>query len=242
MPKAPSPPALRIGDAVSFPHRGGCRHGYLLEPPGRGKHTRVLDHEERVWRVPAGQLKPTGRPRCRVLITPQDDARAGWALGDPVAFRQGSGVRGGLVVKLNPKRAVIQCDDRRWNVPYGALRSPAGIRPPQQARRLRAVATLARDLMDAHGLESWTLAFVEARRRLGDCSYQHRLIRIARHHAIEDPEADIRDTVLHKIAHALAGPEAHHGPLWKAIARRIGATPRAKAYDRASTQPGGTGR
>ena len=41
----------------------------------------------------------------------------------------------------------------------------------------------------------------------------------------------IRDTVLHEIAHAIAGREAGHGPLWKVTARRIGATPRAKAYE-----------
>ncbi len=35
------------------------------------------------------------------------------------------------------------------------------------------------------------------------------------------------DTLLHEIAHALAGPEAGHGPAWKAVAVRIGATPRA---------------
>ena len=55
--------------------------------------------------------------------------------------------------------------------------------------------------------------------------------RIGRGHALEGNEEEIRDTVLHEIAHAIAGPEAGHGPLWKATARRIGATPRAKTYD-----------
>lgn len=244
MPKAPSPPRLRIGDAVSFLHRRhGLRHGYLLQPQGRGNYAHVLDYEGLVWRIPEDKLNATDRRRCRVLITPHDDARAGFALDDPVTFELRSTVRQGTIVKLNPKRAVVRCADGNWRVPYAALRSPAGSQPPEHGRRLRAAATLARGLMDAHGLESWTLAFVEARRRLGDCSYRHRLIRIARHHAIEHAEHDIRDTVLHEIAHALAGPEAHHGPVWKAVARRIGATPRAKAYDLAPAppQPGGAG-
>lgn len=91
---------------------------------------------------------------------------------------------------------------------------------------------MARRLMEEHGLTGWTLAFVEARRRLGDCHYQDRVIRISRAHALEGSEEQIRDTVLHEIAHAIAGPEAGHGPLWRATARRIGATPRAKTYER----------
>ena len=57
------------------------------------------------------------------------------------------------------------------------------------------------------------------------------MIRISRTHALEGSEEQIRDTVLHEIAHAIAGREAGHGLLWKVTARRIGATPRAKAYE-----------
>lgn len=234
MPNTPPRPRLRIGDAVSFLHlRHGLLHGCLLQPQGRGSYAHVLDCEGLVWRVPEHKLAATARPRWRVVITPHDDARAGWAPGDPALFGPPSELRRGTILKLNPKRAVVRCADGDWNVPYGALRSPAGRQPPEHGRSLRAVARLARDLMDAHGLEDWTLAFVESRRRLGDCRHDHRLIRIARHHAIGHAEADIRDTVLHEIAHALAGHAAGHGPVWKAVARRIGATPRAKAYDRA---------
>jgi hypothetical protein len=34
----------------------------------------------------------------------------------------------------------------------------------------------------------------------------------------------VRETILHEIAHALAGPRAGHGPRWRAIAHRIGST------------------
>jgi predicted SprT family Zn-dependent metalloprotease len=37
-----------------------------------------------------------------------------------------------------------------------------------------------------------------------------------------DNTHDFEDTVLHEIAHILAGPEAGHGRLWKRIAREIG--------------------
>jgi predicted SprT family Zn-dependent metalloprotease len=36
---------------------------------------------------------------------------------------------------------------------------------------------------------------------------------------------EVRDTVLHELAHALAGKAAGHGPHWKAICLKIGARP-----------------
>ena len=77
--------------------------------------------------------------------------------------------------------------------------------------------------MDGHGLTGWTLAFGEARKRLGACHFRHHVIWISRTHALEGSKEQIRDTVLHEVAHAIAGHEAGHGPLWKAAARRIGA-------------------
>ena len=81
--------------------------------------------------------------------------------------------------------------------------------------------------MDRHELADWTLAFTESGRRLGDCNFRDRVIPIGRTHALEDSDERIRDTVLHEIV----GPEAGHGPLWKATARRIGATPEARNYE-----------
>ena len=233
IPSTTQTPSPRIADAVALYHRGRLIHGYLLERPGRRKHPRVLDYRQRVWRVPNARLTRTDRHRCRVLMTPHDGARTGWTLGDPVTFDLRWSLQQGTIAKFNPKRAVVQCRDRHWSVPYADLHHPQGSPGARRTNRRHTIAALARDLMDAHGLDDWTLAFVESRRRLGECWYDHQLIRIARHHAIEDPEPEIRDTVLHEIAHALAGHAAGHGPVWKAIARRIGATPQAKAYDRA---------
>ena len=39
----------------------------------------------------------------------------------------------------------------------------------------------------------------------------------------------VRDTVLHEIAHALVGPEHGHDPVWKKMAVKLGALPRASA-------------
>ncbi len=43
----------------------------------------------------------------------------------------------------------------------------------------------------------------------------------------------------HEIAHAIAGPDAGHGPVWKAVAVRLGATPRAcESSPHVVVQPG----
>ncbi len=164
-------------------------------------------------------------------MTRHDEARAAWRVGDTVTFAGSNGPMHGEIVKLNPKRARVRCGDTGWNVPYGLLRAARGGRVRNGTDRLNGVAEMARGLMDEHGLADWTLAFVESGRRLGDCNFRDRVIRIGRAHALDDGEEQTRDTVLHEIAHAIAGPEAGHGPLWKAIARRIGATPKARSYE-----------
>ena len=224
---------LPIGSAVRFPYRGAAVEGHLLRRQGRRRFAKVIDAEDRIWNVPEAALRETGGPRRATLVTPQDEARAAFRLGDKVTFAGPDGPVGGEIVKLNARTARIRCAQARWVVPYGLLQAREKDAPRTGgAARLNAVAAMARGLMDAHGLADWMLAFVESGRRLGDCGFDDRVIRIGRAHALDGGEAEIRDTVLHEIAHALAGPEAGHGPLWREAARRLGATPRAKAHEK----------
>ena len=62
-------------------------------------------------------------------------------------------------------------------------------------------------------------------RSLGLCRYSLKQVELSRHFAAAHSEPDIRDVILHEIAHALAGHEAAHGPRWKAICRQLGARP-----------------
>ena len=169
-----------------------------------------------------------------------EDAQVFFEIGDRVCFSVSDGGRmSGTVEKLNPKRAGVRCgaDNREnwdnWLVPYAGLKhlceSTAWERRPR-ADRLREVALEARGLMDHHGLEEWSLGFIAARGKLGECRPLDRHIGLSRHHAVTGSPEQVTDTVLHEIAHALAGPEAGHGPAWKAIARRIGATPRSGVH------------
>ena len=89
---------------------------------------------------------------------------------------------------------------------------------------LTGVRELARGLMDEHGLHRWTLRFDSAKRRAGLCRYDTRVISLSRPLTALYSAEEVRETVLHEIAHAIAGPSAGHGPRWRRVAVEIGAS------------------
>lgn len=89
---------------------------------------------------------------------------------------------------------------------------------------------VARYLLEKHGLaeQGWKFAWDNAKRRAGQCRYQTKTITLSQHYValnVAERLDDIIDTILHEIAHALAGPGTSHGPEWKAACGRIGARP-----------------
>lgn len=85
---------------------------------------------------------------------------------------------------------------------------------------------LAGGLMARHGLERWTVEYDGAVTRAGSCHFGLRRITLsARLVALYTPD-QVREVVLHEVAHALAGAAAGHGPRWRRVAREIGATGR----------------
>ena len=89
---------------------------------------------------------------------------------------------------------------------------------------LSAAAQLARTLMDGHGLTSWGFGFDRARVRAGACHFTDRRITLSRALTAAHDEEQVRETLLHEIAHALVGPRHGHDAVWRATARRIGST------------------
>lgn len=90
--------------------------------------------------------------------------------------------------------------------------------------QLDEARAMARQLMDHHGLHGWQLVFDRAKTRAGVCRPAQREIGLS---AVLTPlhsEAEVRETVLHEIAHALVGPHHGHDAAWRARARSIGAT------------------
>ncbi len=86
-----------------------------------------------------------------------------------------------------------------------------------------AAFLLAVRLMNEHGLHGWSFRFDHAKRRCGVCRFTSKTIQMSRHYVEHNDETIIRNTILHEIAHALVGPGHGHGPVWQAMALKVGA-------------------
>lgn len=94
---------------------------------------------------------------------------------------------------------------------------------------------VARYLLDKHGLTQlgWVFTWDRAKRRAGRCSYRDKTISLSLHYVrlnVVKQLGDVVDTILHEIAHALAGPGTNHGPKWVEVCLQIGASP-TRCYD-----------
>ena len=206
---------------------------------GGSAHATVPREDRGTGAGPAGKHPPGWSDAAREMVTEIDRAQARFEAGDAVGFTTRAGLRKtGTIEKLNPKRARVRCGDGMWNVPYRLLVQLDETRGADSEERLIEVAAQARELMDEHGLREWTFRFSAARGRLGECREGEKLIRLSRRHAVNDGPEEVKDTILHEIAHALAGAKARHGPVWKAVAVRLGATPKARAEESEEARAG----
>jgi predicted SprT family Zn-dependent metalloprotease len=87
---------------------------------------------------------------------------------------------------------------------------------------LHRVRQWAEALIAVHLDDSWSFAFDNAKRRAGLCDYTRRRISVSRYLAARFDDDDNHQTLLHEVAHAMAGAEAGHGARWRAIARDLG--------------------
>ncbi|MEU8239148.1 SprT-like domain-containing protein [Actinoplanes missouriensis] len=81
---------------------------------------------------------------------------------------------------------------------------------------------LATGLMREHRLKGWTLTFDDAKTRAGVCRHDRKEIGLSRPLVRLYTVEQVTDTVLHEIAHALAGARHGHDRVWRATALRIG--------------------
>ena len=84
----------------------------------------------------------------------------------------------------------------------------------------------AKSMIDFHlmdnELDGWTFKWDNAQRRAGLCSHTTRTISMSKPLAILADEAEVMDTILHEIAHALVGRGHGHDAVWRAKALAIG--------------------
>jgi hypothetical protein len=91
----------------------------------------------------------------------------------------------------------------------------------------RAAADLAHEFLARHGLLAlgWAFAFNDRRMHAGFCDEEVKTIYLSSYFVESNPFSDVRDTLLHEIAHALVGCRHGHGPAWKAKCLELGCTP-----------------
>ena len=134
----------------------------------------------------------------------------------------------GVVAELQAARAVVLAgDDGRWQVPYRLLEVVE--RVPERECALADVEALARRLFARHQARSglgtqWTFGFDLATSRAGVCRYGETRIDLAVSYCLRATRADIENTLLHEIAHAIVGARHGHDAVWQAKARQIGCT------------------
>lgn len=93
----------------------------------------------------------------------------------------------------------------------------------------KSVEMLVREKLDFYGLTHWNVVINDTKRTLGQCCHSIKTIKMSKAFFLHMEKADVLDTILHEIAHALVGPGHGHSAIWQDMAVRIGASPNATA-------------
>lgn len=77
-------------------------------------------------------------------------------------------------------------------------------------------------LMRVHHLDDWEFKLNDNKSLCGKCLWRKKRIELSRTYIKLNDVDDVEATILHEIAHALAGEKEGHGKKWKEIAEAIG--------------------
>ena len=152
-----------------------------------------------------------------------DKLKARISPNDPVQFVFRGQTLNGTVATLGPKYAHITVsNEKRYRVPYQLIQLRG--ETINYADLEQNALKKCHELLCKHGLSDWSVCLDDSMSRAGACKYRTKQISLARLFLRKASEQDILDTILHEIAHALAGVEHHHDAVWRKIAREIGCT------------------
>ena len=157
-----------------------------------------------------------------------EDLRLEFQINDKVRFEFKGQMLIGTIARLNPKRVHIVCeDDGEYQIPYEMLTLlfkayNKNLGKSRSKLELEAIKRLAEKLMTEHNLTGWSFQFDNGSKRAGCCNYKKRVISLAYEYARYVSAKDIKNTILHEIAHALVGSRHSHNAIWKAKAIEIG--------------------
>lgn len=89
--------------------------------------------------------------------------------------------------------------------------------------RRKQVRDLTFKLLTEHNLEGWRVRFnPRLTRALGRCCYGTKTIEFQPRYMQQNDWEQVRGTILHEAAHAIAGHYAGHGASWARVARELG--------------------
>ncbi len=157
----------------------------------------------------------------------KDNLRLKFHVNDRVSFKFEKRILSGVIARLNPKRAHIVCEnDQEYQIPYEMLRllskQNSDVGKNRSGLELEAIKRLAKKLMVKHSLISWQFEFDNGSKRAGCCDYRRKVISLSYGYARYASNKEIKNTILHEIAHALVGSKHNHDAVWKAKAIEIG--------------------
>lgn len=96
---------------------------------------------------------------------------------------------------------------------------------PSQSPALADVRRLGEFLVAEFLGPEWSFEFDHAKSRAGKCDYTNRRISVSRYLVARNSQTFARDTVIHEVAHGIAGPAAGHGPEWRRVVVELGGDP-----------------
>ena len=116
--------------------------------------------------------------------------------------------KSGFVIQTKKRQAHICSTHGDYlNVAYSKMQLTQGqLARAYRLDKLRWTTDLAASLLDEHGLTDWSFDIDRATSRAGACHHFQRAILLSNSHCIKTNAENIRDGILHEIAHALVGP------------------------------------
>ncbi|NLC70009.1 MAG: SprT family zinc-dependent metalloprotease [Desulfuromonadaceae bacterium] len=220
------PSQIAVSDRVGFLYKDRQCQGRVCRKGSR--YAYVVCDDQREFQVPYPLLRKIPGAMGPISSSLSDRRRLAFQINERVGFKNKDRILEAVILRLNPKRAHVLCDNGdEYRVSYGLLKTCAA-RPgedrknPRGEEKLTTVARRARQLLNQHGLENWGFHFDEATRRAGCCRYGRKTISLSHGFAVAATDGEIDETLLHEIAHALVGPSHHHDIVWRAKAIEIG--------------------
>ena len=92
----------------------------------------------------------------------------------------------------------------------------------------------ANDLINTH-IPGWKFKWSAAHTTLGLCRYSTKTIFLSKSISAINSEEEVVDTILHEIAHALAGSGHGHDAVWKRYCAMVGCRPKSTGPIQAET-------